>query len=556
MGTYTYPTYPYQRSPDQDRPADRPAHHRVVVVGAGPVGLTAALDLVARGVDDVVLLDDDTTVSVGSRAICWAKRPLEIWNRLGCARDLVDRGVTWQIGRVFHRDREVYHFDLLPESGHEMPAFINLQQYHVEEDLIGRCRAAAGVDVRFANRVTGVRPAADHVALEVDTPDGPHGLSCDWLIACDGAKSPVRKMLGLGFEGQVFEDRFLIADVHMTADFPTERWFWFDPPFHPGQSALLHRQADNVWRIDLQLGWDADPEAERKPERVIPRLRRMLGPDAEFELEWTSVYTFQCRRLARFRHGRVLFAGDSAHQVSPFGARGGNTGIQDIDNLAWKLALVIDGTAPEALLDSYDQERVAAADDNIGHSTRATDFITPKSRVSRAFRDATLALAADHEFARALVNSGRLSTPTVLADSPLNTPDSTLLDSPMVPGTPAADAPVTPVRGGDAHWLLGHLGRGFTVMVFGAVADDLPRPAGPVPVDLLTVLPAEGPDGGGSHVVRDRHHTAARRYAGRPGTTYLFRPDQHVAGRWDHYDPATIAAALARATAQLEESAR
>jgi 2-polyprenyl-6-methoxyphenol hydroxylase-like FAD-dependent oxidoreductase len=158
------------------------------------------------------------------------------------------------------------------------------------------------------------------------------------VIACDGANSDTRRMVGAEFTGQFFQDRFLIADVVMKAGFPTERWFWFDPPFHRGQSVLLHKQADNVWRIDFQLGWDADPEEEKKPENVIPRIQAMLGPEAEFELEWVSVYQFACRRIDRFRHGRVLFAGDAAHQVSPFGARGANTGVQDIDNLVWKLA--------------------------------------------------------------------------------------------------------------------------------------------------------------------------------------------------------------------------
>jgi 3-(3-hydroxy-phenyl)propionate hydroxylase len=246
----------------------------------------------------------------------------------------------------------------------------------------------------------------------------------------------------------------------MHSDFPPERWFWFDPPFHPGQSVLLHRPTHAA---DFQLGWDADPDEERKPERILPRLRAMLGSDARFEIEWASVYTFQCRRMKRFRHGRVLFAGDAAHLVSPFGARGANSGIQDADNLAWKLALVVRGRCGERLLDSYDDERMAAADENIAASTRSTDFITPKSAVSRTFRDAVLELAKRHPFARRLVNSGRLSTPAVLHGSPLNTrdrdPDFPHGDGAMEPGAPAADAPV---RGDRGSWLLRYLENGFT----------------------------------------------------------------------------------------------
>ena len=183
--------------------------------------------------------------------------------------------------------------------------------------------------------------------LTVETPDGRYRLDADWVIAADGARSAVRDLLGLGFEGVTFEEKFLIADVCMAADFPTERRFWFDPPFHSGQSALMHRQPDNVWRIDLQLGPDADVAEEQRPERVLPRLKRALG-DRDFELEWVSIYRFNCRRLDRFVHGRVIFAGDSAHQVSPFGARGGNSGVQDAENLAWKLAAVLQGRAGRA----------------------------------------------------------------------------------------------------------------------------------------------------------------------------------------------------------------
>jgi 3-(3-hydroxy-phenyl)propionate hydroxylase len=518
----------------------------VVVVGAGPVGLAAAIDLAQRGVP-VVVLDEDTTVSVGSRAICWAKRALEILDRLGCGERLVQKGVGWNVGRVFFRDEQVFEFNLMPEPGHHRPAFINLQQYWTEQILVERLADLPQAQLRWQNKVIGVTPKRDHIALRVGTPDGEYDLTCDWLIAADGARSPVRTMLGLEAEGQVFRDRFLIADIHMKSDFPAERWFWFDPPFHRNQSALLHRQADDVWRVDFQLGWDADPEAEKQPVKILPRLRAMLGPKAEFEIEWASVYTFQCRRMQRFRHGHVLFAGDAAHLVSPFGARGANSGIQDTDNLVWKLEHVIDGMAPERLLDSYDRERIAAADENILCSTRATDFITPKSAVSRTFRDAVLALAKHHPFARKLVNSGRLSLPHIHTESPLNTPDrpgETFVGA-MVPGAPAADAPVT---GRESRWLLDYLGHGFTLMAFG----------GAVPTDVATVLardriPCRIVQVGGRNddariAILDTTGLLGERYDAKPGTCYLFRPDQHVCARWRSFDAAAVRASIAHAT--------
>src|SRR6056297_1327511 len=276
------PLYPYARSRDQD--AQATIRHPVIVAGAGPVGLAAAIDLAQHGVP-VVVLDENDRVSHGSRAICFSKRTLEIADRLGFGEQLVQKGVRWNLGKVFFGDRKVYEFNLLPEEGHSRPAFINLQQYHLEHDMVSRLRqlqaAGAPIDLRGRNRVTAVVPHPDHVSLTIETPEGPYALEADWLIACDGAGSPVREMLGMGFTGRVFEDNFLIADVTMQADFPTERWFWFDPPFNPGQSALLHKQPDGIWRIDLQLGHGIDRKRETEPERVKARLRQMLGPEVD-----------------------------------------------------------------------------------------------------------------------------------------------------------------------------------------------------------------------------------------------------------------------------------
>jgi 3-(3-hydroxy-phenyl)propionate hydroxylase len=537
--TYTNPRFAYRHSPDQ-RPGTI-AHRPVVIVGAGPVGIAAAIDLGLRGIR-TVLLDDNDTVSVGSRAVCHAKRTLEILDRYGCGDAVVDRGVRWNLGKVFFGERKVYEFNLQAEAGHRRPAFINLQQYHFEELLLKRLAEIGMTDVRWRNDVVAVTNRPDGVELEVNTPDGPYRLSADWLIAADGAKSAVRDALKLDFRGRVFQERFLIADVVMKADFPAERWFWFDPPFHRHQSALLHRQADNVWRIDFQLGELADPELEKQPERVMPRVRAMLGEGRDFELEWVSVYTFQCRRMESFRHGRVLFAGDAAHLVSPFGARGANSGIQDIDNLAWKLQRVLCGESPENLLDSYDQERVLAADENILNSTRSTDFISPKNTASLVMRDAVLVLAEHHPFARTLVNSGRLSLPTVYRASDLNTPDQGAFAGDLCPGAPCADAPV--VVNAEHAWLVDRLGeaciRGFAVLLFQDEAEGAEAIPG---VATLKVTRTAGKDG-----LHDVDGHAFRRYDARHGTCYLIRPDQHVAARWRSYDVAAIRTALARAS--------
>ncbi|MFM0431003.1 FAD-dependent oxidoreductase [Paraburkholderia aspalathi] len=533
----------------------------VIVVGAGPVGLATAIDIAQQGVP-VVLVDDDCSLSTGSRAICFSKRSLDIFDRLGCGQRMVDKGISWNVGKVFLKDELVYTFNLQPEAGHNRPAFINLQQYYVEGFLLERAQEMPNLEIRWKSKVVGVQQngtagsAQASVMLTVDTPNGQYPLHGRYVVAADGSRSPMRNLMGLDSHGVTFKDRFLIADVKMEAEFPTERWFWFDPPFHPNQSVLLHRQPDNVWRIDFQLGWDADPVLEKTPERVIPRVRALLGADAKFELEWVSVYTFSCLRMDRFRHGNVLFAGDSAHGVSPFGARGANSGVQDAENLAWKLAMVLEGKASDALLDTYASEREFAADENIRNSTRSTDFITPKSPVSQLFRDAVLKLARHHPFARQLTNSGRLSVPAVLRDSPLNTVDSDSFEGLMVPGASCVDAPVHVA--GESAWLLQQLGQQFTGVLFcGSEGIDQVTQAaldtlrsGPIPLKLVVVVTssdAQVAAASGAKVVHDVDGLTAARYDGKPGTFYLIRPDQHVCARSRQLDASFVAGALKRA---------
>ena len=556
LSTYQYSSYEYVRPPEQSGAAKK--RYPVVIVGAGPVGLAAAIELAQSGVP-VVVLDDDNTVSVGSRGVCYAKRTLEVLDRLGVGTPCVDKGVSWNVGRTFFREEEVYNFNLRPQDEHKRPGMINLQQYYLEEYEINRAKELPNLDLRFKNKVVSVNPDGQGAILQVETPDGIYSLEADWLIVADGARSGIRRMMNLEIDGKIFMDRFLIADVVMKADFPTERWFWFDPPFHPGQSVLLHRQSDNVFRIDFQLGWQVDPEEEKKPENVIPRIKAMLGDDREFDLEWVSVYTFQCRRMNNFTHGHVLFVGDAAHQVSPFGARGANSGIQDTDNLCWKLKLVIEGKAPSSLLDTYSEERVFAADENLLNSTRSTDFITPKSKMSLTIRNAALTLARDYAFARALVNSGRLSVPAVLTESRLNTPDTEVFAGDMVPGAAMDDAPM--LEDGKSFWLLDRVGNQFMVLVL--VNDpslvDVTTARGykslasaPIPIDVVLVSPKAGVAPEGLRVFVDEKNRFAERFDAQPETVYLIRPDQHVAARWRAFDGDKVKAALARATFNVQ----
>jgi 3-(3-hydroxy-phenyl)propionate hydroxylase len=543
---YTNPIYEYDRSPDADNKAT--THHPVIIVGAGPGGLALAVDLAIQGIKSVVV-DDNNTVSVGSRAICFAKRTLEIMDRLGSADRMVAKGVTWKQGKVFFKDELVYDFSLLEESDHKLPAFINLQQYYFEEYLVDRAAEFEEIDIRWKTKVTKVHSQTDKTEIWVEVPDGKYKLSCDYLLCADGSRSPVRSMLGLDSKGQVFLDHFLIADVVMKAAFPTERWFWFDPPFHPNQSALLHKQPDNIWRIDLQLGWDADPEHEKQEHVVRPRIQAMLGKDAEFEVEWASVYTFQCRKMDNFIHNRVVFVGDAAHQVSPFGARGANGCIQSAENLVWKIARVLKGKAPAELVNTYNTERQHGAKENILNSTRATDFITPKNHISRVFRDQTLKLAKNYTFARTLVNSGRLSMPCQYLDSPLNSKDTDTFNSPICPGSVPKDAPVLVAN--ETHWLMNQLGNQFVLLVkldnlTPQINDTLHTLFAQQDLKIVIVGKLSLPPALATQVtqVESLDNILLARYDLAHLTTYLFRPDQIVCARWRAFNTSSINTAI------------
>ncbi|MBO0332820.1 FAD-dependent oxidoreductase [Sneathiella sp. CAU 1612] len=516
--------YPFRTPPELM--GEGRGRYPVAIIGAGPIGMAMAIDLALHGIRSVIL-DDNNMVSVGSRAICWAKRTLEIFDRLGIGDRMLEKGVTWKVGRLFHGKEEVYNFDLLPDDAHKMPAFVNLQQYYVEEYLVDRIADFPDlIDLRWLNKVTGEEITDDGVALHVKTSEGNYWLSADYVLACDGCKSQIRQRMGLAFEGQTFEEHFLITDVEMPeppfeSETP-ERWFWFKPPFHSGQSALLHKQPDNIYRIDLQLGPDTDPTEEAKPEQVIPRVKQIIG-DRDFKIDWVSVYSFTCAMLEKFVHGRIIFVGDSAHVVSPFGARGGNGGIQDVDNLGWKLAAVLKGEAEPALLESYDEERRHGARENIKNSARATNFMTPKSKMEAMFRDAVLNLASDLPFARRLVNSGRLSFPCSLEGFTLQSPHTAPRG--LAPGTPCPDAPL------EDGWLLNQLGKEFILLTIGARAKAL-APSG----------------------VKSLHFENSPGVIAQYGDDmiYLIRPDQHIAAAFEAgTDSKAIERALVRATGSL-----
>ncbi|MGH3738729.1 MAG: FAD-dependent monooxygenase, partial [Micromonosporaceae bacterium] len=410
----------------------------VIVVGAGPVGLGTALLLARWGVPTVVCDAAPAHQIVGSRSICTQRDVLDIFGRIGCLEPLLAEGVTWRTGRTYYRDHELLTVTFDDPGGGALPPWINISQANVERYLLDRVAAEPLVDLRWAHPVTGLWQ--DTAGVSVMTPSG--RLRGGYAIGADGARSTVRELLGVEFGGESFEDRFLIADIRAELPFPNERRFYFDPEWNPGRQVLVHQQPASVWRIDWQVPPDFDLAGEEASGALDERIRRIAGT-LPYQLVWRTVYRFSQRCAARFRVGRVFLAGDAAHLYAPFGARGLNSGLQDAENLAWKLAYALRGWAGERLLDSYHTERHAAARENLRVTGRTMRFLAPQSETEWQHRRTVLERAVTDPAARAEIDSGKLAEPYWYLDSPLTTGAGAAADFPTAPG--AARPPVAGV---------------------------------------------------------------------------------------------------------------
>ena len=398
----------------------------MAIVGGGPVGMTLALALARQSVRSV-LIEADDSVCTGSRAICISRRSLEIFKRLGVVDGFLQKGLPWTGGRSFYRDTEVFRFAMHQDDEQSLPPMINIAQYQIEQLLLDEVEQHADlIDIRWQTRVTGIeQKPAGGATLTLQTGDTHWTLQADWVVACDGGRSTIRDALGLKLTGTTYEGRYVIVDIELDSARATERLAYFDPPSNPGSTVLVHKQPDNVWRIDYQLRDDEDPDAAVQPENVMPRVQSVLdsmGETGAWSPIWITVYKANALTLERYRHGSVLFAGDAAHLVPIFGVRGANSGIDDADNLGWKLGCVVNGTASPRLLDSYSDERVFAARENLGYGMKSTEFMAPPSFAFDLMRTAVLGLAGRHEAVRPLINP-RQTHAIAYLESPLNRRD-------------------------------------------------------------------------------------------------------------------------------------
>jgi 3-(3-hydroxy-phenyl)propionate hydroxylase len=469
---------------------------------------------------------------------------MEILQQAGVAERITAKGLPWRFGNSFYRGQRVFRMEAPHRDDDRFFPMTNLQQPYVEEYLLDALAAFPHAQVRCGHKVTrllahdpgsGDADAAAGVTLEIDTPTGAYVQRAPWVVAADGARSVLRAACDLKLEGAAYEGRFVIADIRIDLPLPTERLAFFDPPWNPGNTVLMHRQPDAMWRIDYQLPPDETPEQALEPASLKARIDAQLAmighAGVPWEMDWSSVYSARALTLPQYVHGRIAFAGDAAHLLPIFGVRGANTGLQDAQNLAWKLAATVQGRAGAALMPSYSHERVAAAREIVQEAGKSTRFMTPPTRGFRLLRDAVLSLSLTQDFVRPLYH-WRTSRPHDYLDTPLNAGDD---DSAGFAAGPLNGAPLPSLRWGEG-FLLDRL-CGDAAARFSLIVDDAatltPWPDGPDPaaVQVLVVPEALGQALG----LRGT------------GSALLVRPDQHVCARWLALTPPRLRAALRRA---------
>jgi 3-(3-hydroxy-phenyl)propionate hydroxylase len=485
------------------------------------------------GIASLVIEADDSYCS-GSRAICMSRRSQEILGWVGADKPLVEKGLSWVGGRSYYKDTEVLHFQMPSEPAQRFAPMVNIQQYFVEEYAAEAAKKHGNLaDIRWKSCVSAVRTLANGNEVDVVNANGKtQTIHADWLIACDGGRSTVREQLGLQLQGMQYDGKYVIVDIRQKTKRAVERLAWFNPPSNPGSTILMHRQPEDVWRIDYQIRDDEDPVEAIKPENVLPRVQShltMIGEDEPWESLWISIYNAKCLTLPDYRHGRVFFAGDAAHLVPIFGVRGLNSGLDDASSLAWRLARVINRTSPDSLLDSYSTERVHAAHENMAYGAKSTEFMAPPNFAFQLMREATLKLALVDDKVRSLINP-RQSTPIQYVGSALNVPDvDTWSNNLAAPGMPAPEILLD-----DGSHLTQQFGHSFVCIVLGEPLDK------PVQADLAQKGIKL------CSILGNNHNGYSRFGLSNPSdqALVLVRPDGYVMGRWRGHDTGVLTAAM------------
>ncbi len=527
-----YFTYPHFEPPD---PAARQARQNkapVAIVGAGPVGMTAALALARENVRSVVF-DNKPTFNDGSRAICVARPSYYILEQLGAVAPFLEKALGWTTGRSYFRGKQILEFHMPDGRDEKYRPMYNLQQQYIEQFLWQAIDANDLIESRWQSEITGIEDTCEGSRLSVSDPAGAYAFEASWILACDGARSPIRRMRGQSLKGENFEGRYVIADVHMNHDYPTIRRALFDPASRPGGTVLIHKQPDDIWRIDYQLREHESTEHALREQTVrasVAAVLKDLDYDSAWELEWWSVYSANTLALDDYRDGRIFFVGDSAHIVPIFGVRGLNNGLADAANIGWKLRWVLNGKAGEALLDSYTPERRGATLDVFANASKSARFMTPNTHGWKLMRDAALSLALTHS------SFGELANPRQMTAFSYNGSPAVLPEDPAFTGGPAVGT-LMPDSKMSSGFLSDRLGKGFTVLCFGP--------------EIARQIASQYPDDGLLGVVSVPWPSPiAAKFSAHGRSAYLVRPDMHIAGRWHEATAEAVIAGFRAVTFQ------
>ena len=536
--------------PAQDR-------KKAVIVGSGPAGMVTALELARHGVESVVLTSE-LQLTQGSRAICFTRRSMEILQQVGVADRMTEGGLPWRFGNSYYRGQRVFRMEAPHDPDDRFFPIINVQQQFLEEYLHDACKASPLIDFRWGNKVNKVEQKDGFAVLEIDTPEGIYELESQWVVAADGGRSAIRTAMHLEMEGASYEGFFVIADIKVDLPLPTERLAYFDPDWNPGNTILMHREPNGIWRVDYQLPEGETPEDALKPESLKARIDAQLAmighAGAKWEMDWSSVYSARTLTLPDYVHGNVIFTGDAAHLLPIFGVRGANTAFQDAQSLGWHLAFVLKGLASEKMLTNYSAERVGAAREIIHEAGKSTRFMTPPAGGFQLLRDAVLSLSLTQEFVRPLYH-WRTSRPHAYTHSMLNSNGD---DNALFQAGPAHGAPPQNVRLAANDFLLDHLGGGFDLLYF-TDANSIPetlietisaaRDRG-IPLKVIAAGSSRDVNGADKTLPDVDGHLRARYGVPSNGGAYLFRPDQHICARWLTLDATRLQTALKAALPQ------
>ena len=539
--------------------SQHPAQGRkqVVIVGSGPAGMVTALELARHGVPSVVL-SAELQFSQGSRAIVFTRRSMEILQQVGVAERMTAGGLPWRFGNSFYRNQLCFRMEAPHDADDRFGPLLNVQQQYMEEYLHDACQANPLIDFRWGNKVVQVAQQDGYAVATVDTPEGEYQLETNWLVDASGGRSAIRSAMNLEMEGASYEGFFVIADIKVDLPLPTERLAYFDPEWNPGNTILMHREPNGIWRVDYQLPQGETPEEALRPESLKARIDAQLAmigfPGIDWEMDWSSVYSARTLTLTDYVHGNVIFTGDAAHLLPIFGVRGANTGFQDAQSLGWQLAYHVKGLGSQQLLTNYSAERVGAAREIIAESGKSVRFMTPPTHGFELLRNAVLSLSLTQDFVRPLYH-WRTSRPHEYTHSLLNSRGD---DNALFTDGPAHGAPPHNIRLGANDFLLDHVGGGFDLIYFttGAAIPtpllDVVNAARTKGVALrITAVGAAQPVAGADQTFADADDHFRQRYGVQAsGAAYLLRPDQHVCARWLTLDAVRLQAALNAALPQ------